>query len=142
MKLISGGILNENQLKTNLGVDLLPFPNVQKQTVLQFLNNNLVPQWLILSGTYKITDDFEHINDDFQLNAQKYDTDEKQKLTISTGFILKEESQLIKEIIKSKISFILLEGIIYKAFCISPKLVELESDQNLINYELEFLIVK
>ena len=96
----------------------------------------------MLSGKYKLNDDFEQIYDDFQINGQKYETTEKQKLTISTGFVLKEETKLIKEIIKSKISYILLEAEVYKAICVSTKLVELDSEETMKEYELEFIIVK
>lgn len=136
-----GGILDATLIKNNLGVDLLPFPNVESQAVLQWLNENLVPEWMILSGNYKIDDAFDHIADSFQLGAQKYGTSETQKLTISTGFILKEETYLVKEIIKSKLAFIRLEGKIYRILPSSQKLTELERQKNLINYELEFIIV-
>ena len=135
------GVLEEAPLKLNLGVDLLPFPTEESQAVLQWLNNNLVPEWMILSGTYKVDDAFDQLNDSFQLNGQKYETTETQKLTISTGFILKEETDLIKEIIKSKLAFIRLEGKIYRVLPSSQKLTELERQKNLINYELEFIIV-
>lgn len=136
------GIIDYATIETNLGLDIIAFPDQNRQNFIQWLNNNLVPEWFVFSGKYKLTDDFEHIYDAFQIDGQKYDTTEIQKLTIETGFVLKEESLLIKEIIKSKISFIKLEGEIYRSFCISTKLVELEAELNLINYELEFLIVK
>ena len=142
VKMIDGNILHEASLKTNLDVEFLPFPYEQKQVVLQWLPNTLVPDWLMLSGKYKLNDDFEQIYDDFQINGQKYETTEKQKLTISTGFVLKEETKLIKEIIKSKISYILLEAEVYKAICVSTKLVELDSEETMKEYELEFIIVK
>ena len=137
-----GEIIDYPTLETNLGIDIIAFPDQNRQNFIQFLNNNLVPEWFVFSGKYKITDDFEHVYDTFQIDGQKYDTTEIQKLTIETGFVLKEESALIKEIIKSKLSFLKLEGEIYRSFCISTKLVELEAELNLINYELEFLIVK
>ena len=137
-----GEIIDYPTLETNLGIDIIAFPDQNRQNFIQFLNNNLVPEWFVFSGKYKITDDFEHVYDTFQIDGQKYDTTEIQKLTIETGFVLKEESTLIKEIIKSKLSFLKLEGEIYRSFCISTKLVELEAELNLINYELEFLIVK
>ncbi|MDR2205740.1 MAG: hypothetical protein LBE36_06270 [Flavobacteriaceae bacterium] len=134
-------ILNFNAIKNNFGLEFLPFPKVKKQSVLQWINNNLVPEWMILSGSYKIQDDFEQIFDNFQKDGKKYDSKELAKITISTGFILKEESGLIKEIVKSPLSFLKIEDKIYKCFCTSTKLIEEDSELNLIQFELEFLIV-
>lgn len=142
VKLLDGGILNDAALKNSTGVELLPWPAEEKKVVVQWLNNNLVPEWMMLSGKYALSDEFEQIYDDFQINGQKYDTQEKQKLTVTTGFILKEELKLLKALNKSAVTYILLEGEIYKALCITSKLVERQSEETLPERELEFIIVK
>jgi hypothetical protein len=134
-------ILNFNFIKNNFGVEFLPFPKVQKQAVLQWLNNNLVPEFFIFSGSYKISNEIDQTFDNFQKNGKKYDSKELSKITISTGFILKEESGLIKEIVKSPISFLKIEDEIYRCFCISTKLTQEDSERNLIQFELEFQLV-
>lgn len=140
--MLNDTLLDNSVLKGALGVEIITLPDEQKRATLQYLNNNLVPDWFICSGEYDLTDDFDHVYDDFMLNGQKYESTEKQKLTINTGFILKEEVKTIIEIIKSPLSFIELEDEIYRCFNISAKITETENDRNLINYKLEFIIVK
>lgn len=133
-------ILNTDFLKSQ-GLDFVPFPKVEKQISLQWLNNNLVPESMIFSGTYTIQDDFEHSYDNFQINGKKYSTKEVSKITIKTGFILKEEVLLLKEIASSLISYLKIDDTIYNCICITQKLVREDSDENLVQREMEFFIV-
>ena len=130
------------ELKNRLGLDFLNFPDVEKKTVLQWLNNNLVPEWFVFSGDYKITTDFEHAYDNVMINGRKYNSVDLSKLTINTGFILKEEKKLIKEIVRSLISFVKVEGEVYNCISITQKLIDADSTEDLISYDLEFLIVQ
>ncbi|WP_312750601.1 hypothetical protein [Epilithonimonas hominis] len=133
-------ILNSDFLKSQ-GLEFVPFPKVEKQISLQWLNNNLVPESMIFSGTYIIQDDFEHSYDNFQINGKKYSTKEVSKITIKTGFILKQEVLLLIEIANSLMSFLKIDDKIYNCICITPKLVREDSDENLIQREMEFFIV-
>lgn len=138
----NGDTLDQKLILADLGLSFIPFPNPQRQTLVQWLNHNLVPEWMVFSGKYSLPSDFEHIADDFDENAKKYETTERQKITINTGWVLKAESGLIAEIIKSKIVFLKMEGRVYRTYCTSSKLVREESETFLQEYELEFKIVK
>ena len=130
------------ELSTKMNLKFLDFPEQQKKIVLQWLNNNLVPEWFVFSGDYKITTEFDHSYDSVMIRGEKYDTKDLAKLTINTGFILREEKNLIKEIIRSLSSFIKIEDEVFSCFSITQKLVEKDSTEDLISFDLEFLIVK
>lgn len=123
------------------GLEFIPMPKVEKNIVIQWLNQNLAPECMVFSGSYVIQDDFEHTADNYQINGKKYDSKEVSKITIKTGFILKEERLLLRELSKSKVSFLKIGDDIYNCFCVSPKLIREDSEENLIQRELEFFIV-
>lgn len=134
--------LDLTRVKNNTQLDFLPFPKTINNHVMQWINNNLVPEWFTFSGEYKIQTDFGHVYDNVTIGGKKYATTELAKLTINTGFMLREEKALLKEVLASPISFIKLEGEVFRCFCISQKLTEKDSSERLINFDVEFLIVK
>lgn len=110
----------------------------------QWENQNLVPEWFTFTGDYKITPDFNHTYARNIFNAQneKYDVSKLKTLTINTGMILAKERELLSEMIESRISFIKIEDRIYRCFNITKKNVELDSTEELIARDLEYLIVE
>lgn len=139
--LLTGPVIDFNVLRANLDLQFLPFPDTQDQFILQWLNHNLVPEWFIFSGIYKYNSEYEHTNDNFMLHGRKYDTKVFGKITINTGFILKEESETIESIIKSPLCWLRIKSKIYKCFSVSQKLVKEDSDLNLVQYDIEFFHV-
>lgn len=129
-------------IKEKMDLSYLTFPSTERKLLMQWLNGNLVPETFVFSGDYKITPEFEHTYDNFMIGGRKYESTELSKLTIFTGFMLKEEKQLLKEIINSVSIWINIEGEIYHGFSITQKLIEKDSTEDLITFELEFLIVK
>lgn len=111
---------------------------------LQWENQNLCPEWFTFTGEYKLTPDFNHIYARNIFNAQneKYDVSKIKTLTINTGMFLAKERSLISEMIESKISFIKIEGKIYRCFNITKKNNELDSTEEIIARDLEYLIVE
>lgn len=134
-------LVNKVELKQNFGLNFIDFPKTEKYYTVQWLNNNLVPEWAVFSGNFKINSEYTHTQDQFYKAAKKYDTQKVSKISVSTGFILKEETALVDEIIQSKKSFIKVDSDVYECFCTSTKLIEEDTERNLINYELEFQIV-
>ena len=136
--------INENKIslakiEENFNLQTLQIPEGNKNFMLMFINQNLVPEGLILSGNKKQQNDFSQIYDAFQEKAQKYSTEEIGTFTINTGHILEEEIAMVKEIIKSKVCHIKLEDMVLKCFCITDKLPT--EEQNLHNFELNFKVI-
>ena len=125
-------------------IQFYDFPKVYSPVHLQWENQNLCPDWFTLTGDYKITPDYNHIyaRNIFNSQNEKYDFTKVKTLTINTGMILAKDRNLISEIIESKLSFIKIENTIYRAFSITKKNVELDSTEELIARDLEFLIVE
>lgn len=133
---------DENTLPA--GVAFYDFPKTYEPVHLQWENQNLCPDWFTLTGEYKITPEFNHIYARNIFNAQneKYDVSAVKTLTINTGMFLAKERELMSEIIKSKTSFLMIEGKIYRAFNVTKKNVEADSTEELVARDLEFLIVE
>ena len=125
-------------------VSFYDFPKTYAPVHVQWENQNLCPEWFTFTGDYKITPDFNHIYARNIFNAQneKYDVTKVKTLTINTGLFLSKERALMTEIIESKLSFLKIEGKIYRAFNITKKNVEVDSTEELIARDLEFIIVE
>ena len=125
-------------------VNFYGFPKTFAPVHLQWENQNLCPDWFTFTADYKITPDFNHIYARNIFNAQneKYDVSKVKTLTIDSGLFLAKERELMTEIIESKLSFLKIEGKIYRAFNITKKNVEVDSTEELIARDLEFIIVE
>ena len=125
-------------------ISFYDFPKTFSPVHVQWENQNLCPDWFTFTGDYKITPDFNHIYARNIFNAQneKYDVTKVKTLTINTGLFLGKERELMTEIIESKLSFLKIEGKIYRAFNITKKNVEVDSTEELIARDLEFIIVE
>lgn len=128
--------------KNIIGVDFLRKDKGDQQIYVQFINQNLVPELAVFNGFHKIEEDPSHTYDDFETNAKKYNTKVIGKATLSTGFVFKEESAMISEISKSLLSWVKVGDEIYKCLPIPGKMEKVNSETNLVIFELEFLIVK
>ncbi len=120
------------------------FPKTFAQVHVQWENQNLSPEWFTFTGDYKITPDYNHIYARNIFNAQneKYDFTKVKTLTVDTGMMLAYERELISEMIESRLTFIKIEGKIYRCFNITKKNVELDSTEELIARDLEYIIVE
>jgi hypothetical protein len=135
-------LMDFGDFKNVLGIDFLKKEKGDQQIYVQFINQNLVPEMAVFNGFYKIEEDPAHTYDDFEINAKKYSTKVIGKATLSTGFIFKEESEMVSEISKSLLSFVKVDDVIYKCLPIPGKMEKVNSESNLVIFELEFLIVK
>lgn len=138
----SDSLLDYATIKTKYNLEFIDFPNPERIIVSQFLNNNLVPESFIFTGKYQLPVEFENIMDDFEENAEKFSTREKLRFTINTGWILKEEKELLREMAKSKLVYINLDGKILKTHCLSTKLILEDTENFMYQYELEFKIIQ
>lgn len=144
---VNAVILEKNQIdfdkiKNNFGIDFLQITEPNKSILVQFINENKVPEGIVFSGDYRILTDIEQIYDNIHINAEKYDAKEISRLIIGTGFLLKEERNFIKNLCKSNLIYMQIENEIFKCFSIQKNLETLNSASVLNNFELEFFIVK
>lgn len=138
----SNGLMDFGDYKSVLGVDFLKMQKGDQQIFVQFINQNLVPEMAVFNGFYVIEDDYTHTYDDFEVNAQKYDSKVIGKATLNTGFIFKEEAAMVGEIAKSRLAFVKIGEEIFKCLPIPGKIEKVNSENNLVIFELEFLIVE
>lgn len=125
-------------------INFYDFPKSYAPVHVQWENQNLSPEWFTFTGDYKISPDYNHVYARNIFNAQneKYDFSKVKTLTIDTGMMLAVERLLVSEMIESKISFIKIEGKIYRCFNITKKNVEIDSTEELIARSLEYIIVE
>ncbi|HCO21462.1 MAG TPA: hypothetical protein DIT47_10625, partial [Flavobacteriaceae bacterium] len=131
----------------NIGVNpikIITMPNNNKTINLAFYNSNLVPDWLTITGDFKISDDYTHTisRNVISGNEEKFDSEKTKTLTINTGFILKSELEILDEIAESKLIFIEINGKYYKGILTSNKISKEDSTEELIARDLEFLITE
>lgn len=86
----------------------------------------------------------------------KIDSSDVQKVTINSGWVFKEEAYFIDEIIRSKKAFLLSDASLFlpaesyvsenygniELVPVSTKIINFESDRNLISFDVEFIINK
>lgn len=125
-------------------VKLYEYPAVYSPIHMQWENQNLVPEWFTFTGEYSINSDFSHISSKNVLNSlmEKFETSKIKKLSINSGFILKEEIKMIEEMIESKIAFIKIDEQIFHCYNVTPKMVVANSIEMIIERDLEFIIVE
>lgn len=122
------------------GIHFIPFPNPDNGKVIHlfFENQNLVLDWFSCPGYFHKKYDFNHvINED---SGEKYATLETENLVLNTGWILREEIELVNAIIKSRICFIIIDGEVIKARPTSKKNEMFNAEENLFSMDLEFNI--
>ena len=131
----------------NIGVNpikIITLPNNNKTINLAFYNSNLVPDWLTITGDFKISDDYTHTisRNVISGNEEKFDSEKTKTLTINSGFILKSELEILDEIAESKLIFIEINGKYYKGILTTNKISKEDSTEELIARDLEFLITE
>lgn len=130
--IISAGILK-----------FVPFPEDREVISIEWETDNLVFDWFSAPKKFHFKDDLEHI-----LGASKYHTEEKygssysSTLVLNTGWILREEIDLITDILKSRICFITIDDKRYKAYPVGKKNELNNSEENLFQMDLEFKILR
>ena len=131
----------------NIGVNpikIITMPNNNQTVNVAFYNSNLVPDWLTITGDFKISDDYTYTisRNVISGNEEKFDSEKTKTLTINTGFILKSELEILDEIAESKLIFIEINGKYYKGILTTNKISKEDSTEELISRDLEFLITE
>lgn len=121
-------------------LEFIPFPKPKGGKVIHlfFENQNLVLDWFTCPAHHHRKFDFHHITD--ELTGEKFGALETENFIINTGWILKEEIELINALLKSRICFIVIGTDIIKARPIGRKNEMYDTTQNLYSMDLEFNI--
>ena len=131
----------------NIGVNpikIITLPNNNQTVNVAFYNSNLVPDWLTITGDFKISNDFTYTisRNVISGNEEKFDTDKTKNLTINSGFILRTELPVLEELAESKLIFLEIAGKYYKGILTTNKIGKEDSTEELISRDLEFLITE
>lgn len=134
------GILSqEKEIATIESIQLIPFPNPKGKLIhLFFETHNLVLEWFSCPADHQRHFDFTHIVN--ETNGEKYAALETETLILNTGWILREEIELVNALIKSRICFIVIDDKVIKARPMSKKNEMFDTAQNLYSMDLEFNI--
>lgn len=121
-------------------LQFIPFPEPKGGKVIHlfFENQNLVFDWFSCPGDYRKKYDFHHITD--ELTGEKFGSLETENLVLNTGWILREEIELINALLKSRICFIVIDSQIIKARPMGKKNEMYDTNENLYSMDLEFNI--
>ena len=121
-------------------ISFIPFPNPPGGRLIHlfFENQNLVLDWLTCTGDYHRKFDFTHITN--ETNGEKFGALETETLVLNTGWILREEIELINALIKSSFCFIIIENKIIKARPMNKKNEIFNTAEQLYSTDLEFNI--
>lgn len=131
----------------NIGINpikIITLPNNNQTVNVAFYNSNLVPDWLTITGDFKISSDFTYTisRNVISGNEEKFDTEKTKNLTINSGFILRTELPVLEELAESKLIFLEIAGKYYKGILTTNKISKEDSTEELIARDLEFLITE
>ncbi|MCQ4038876.1 hypothetical protein [Riemerella anatipestifer] len=125
-------------------VNYYKFPTPKHKINVQWLNQNLVPEFTAFTGEYEIDSAFQSVvaRGVYAKHKKKFETTEEKTIKINTGFILKAERTMISELIASPFCFLELSDRYLKCIPISDKIKEEDSTLQLISFDLEMLIIE
>ncbi|MET3035802.1 hypothetical protein ABXT08_06865 [Chryseobacterium sp. NRRL B-14859] len=124
-------------------LQFIPLPEPEKIIHIEWENDNFVFDWFSASGEIKISVDIDNvIGESDEYLEEKFDRVERKTLTVNTGWILKEEVDLISDLLKSRLCFIYAEGIRYKVFPITNKNELKDSGKNTYSMDIDFKILE
>lgn len=128
----------------NKKLEIITLPLGANVINVQFINSNLSAEWATFCGEYKFTNEFTHKYSQNVINnlKEKFSTENIRTLSFNTGYILKSELALLEELIYSKICYFKIDGRYYKGFSLQQKLTGVDSTQELIQADLEFIVTE
>ncbi|WP_418124209.1 hypothetical protein ACNFU2_06385 [Chryseobacterium sp. PTM-20240506] len=124
-------------------LQFIPLPEPEKVIHIEWENQNLVFDWFSASGDFKIPVDIESVvGESDEYLEEKFDSVTKKNLTVNTGWVLKEEIDLVTDLLKSRLCFIYAEGVRYKVYPVTNKNELKDSGKNTFSMDIEFKILE
>lgn len=131
------------QIISSTIMQFVPLPDPEKIIHIEWENENLVFDWFSASGEIKIPVDVDNvIGESEEYLEEKFDSTDRKTLTVNTGWILKEEIDLITDLLKSRLCFIYADGVRYKVFPITNKNELKDSAKNTFSMDIDFKILE
>lgn len=141
-------------LGTIITTDVIPsqkyivFPEGKESYHIAWVNEHEMLETMEFTGAFTYQSETEHrvVNTyaSFLEQLEKVSTSKNQKIVCNTGFILQSDSKKVQELLESKRAFLMFPEATKKnpihLIPVSKTLKNLDSDQNLYNYEVEFQI--
>lgn len=151
---IFGGIIKVSDIKNVKENDILElsfgaqklYYNVEEPGI-NSINVFYKNQWNLLSsyeltGEFIIESEYERITTTNFKNwvetTKTLYSSKKQNIKITTGFIPRENTRIIAEILDSQKAFLVINNFTYEVRCISTKLTNQNTKKNLVDHELQF----
>ncbi|WP_313091956.1 hypothetical protein [Chryseobacterium flavum] len=123
-------------------MQFVPLPDPEKVIHIEWENENLVFDWFSAAGEIKIPVDIDNvIGESEEYLEEKFDSVDRKTITVNTGWILREEIDLITDLLKSRLCFIYAEGKRYKVFPITNKNELPDSGKNTFSMDIDFKIL-
>lgn len=125
-------------------IDFIPLPEIAEVAHIFWETHNLVFDWFTASEKHTRPADFDHTISDNVTNGEeeKFGTKQTDTLTLNTGWLLEEETELIDALIASNFCLIYLKGKLYRCLPQTKKNALRDSETNKFSMDLEFKILK
>lgn len=124
-------------------VNFIPLPDVERIIHIEWENQNLVFDWFSASGDTSITPEIENVlGESRRYREEKFDSWSTEPLVVSTGWILNQEIDLVTDLLLSRLCFIYIDGIRYKAYPVGKKNEMQNSANTKFIMDLEFRILR
>lgn len=132
----------ENSIITTEQLEWIPLPKYKNPIHIFWENQNLVFDWLTASSRNERSIEYEHLTNTDDEQSEKYGTKKRKTLTLNTGWLLREEIDVVDDIIASRVCFIQIGNKTIKAYPISKKNELWDSQEHLFQTDLEFNILE
>lgn len=132
----------ENSIITTEQLEWIPLPKYKNAIHIFWENQNLVFDWLTASSRNERSIEYEHLTNTDDEQSEKYGTKKRKTLTLNTGWLLREEIDVVDDIIASRVCFIQIGNKTIKAYPISKKNELWDSQEHLFQTDLEFNILE
>lgn len=124
-------------------MQFIPLPDVERIVHIEWENQNLVFDWFSASGDTSETPEIENVlGESRRYKEEKFDSWYTKPLTINTGWILKQEIDLITDLLLSRLCFVYIDGVRYKVYPVGKKNEMKNSANTKFMMDLEFKILE
>lgn len=141
MNFIRKDFIEQNTVLEAGDIKIIPVPDIDNPVHIFWENKNLVFDWFTAAKKNQKSVEYEHLFNADDDASEKHGTKKKKTFTLNTGWILREEIDLIDDLISSRICFILIDGKVIKAYPVSKKNELWDSEEYLFQMDLEFKIL-
>jgi hypothetical protein len=120
------------------------FPEGYYSNFIEWENEYKLKSAMEFTGSYDIKNDFDNRNQTLVQRlveiVKKLESNKSSKLTINTGYLLKSDIASVESLCRSPRAALLLEGRIINLVPVQKTIVSVDSDAELISFDVEFEI--